>query len=70
MINSRQLAAGRILLGMSIPALAGLCMMSAGTVMAVESGEATKKNPTAVEAVRRTLEMNGVRFTETGAERV
>jgi transcriptional regulator with XRE-family HTH domain len=70
MINSRQLAAGRVLLGMTIPALAGLCMMSAGTVAAVERGEAKTKNPTAVEAVRKALEMNGVRFTETGAERV
>jgi len=70
MIDSKQLAAGRILAGLSRTGLAAMCMMSVGTLTAVETGMAGSKTETAAEAVRKTLEFHGIRFTETGAERV
>jgi len=70
MIDHTQLCAGRVLAQMSKPCLAAICMMSVGTLSAVESGRAFDTNPQAVEAVRKALELNGIRFTTNGAERI
>jgi transcriptional regulator with XRE-family HTH domain len=70
MIACNQLAHGRLLANISRRSLASLCLMSVGTLAAVEAGEAHETNPTAVERVQKTLELNGIRFTAEGAVRV
>lgn len=70
MVDYKQLAAGRILAGIPQTALAAMCMMSVGTIAAIESGSRANTEAPAVAAIKRTLEFHGIRFTETGAERI
>lgn len=70
MVNYKQLTAGRVLAGISQTALAAMCMMSVGTIAAIEDGSGSETETPAVAAMKRTLEFHGIRFTETGAERV
>lgn len=68
-MRPNQLYVARRLAGFSRRTLAALCMMSVGTLAAVEEGRAYETNPGAVDAVRKTLELHGIRFTPEGATR-
>jgi predicted transcriptional regulator len=64
MITSKQIAAGRALLGISQAALAQWAGLSRATVSGIEADYDCKSS--SLRAVQQALEARGVRFTPTG----
>lgn len=63
MINGKQISEARKTLGLSVLALATMCVVSQATVLSVEAGE-TASDSKAFERIQKTLVLNGATFSE------